>query len=505
LSELAALVEDLLRKDKRGSSRSSRSSSNSSRNINDDDDGAGRRRPLLLPACDELMQRPDSVFRDGTFLTSHATPVHWAPRADGSRQLELRDVCRLKRYTSTEANRCLAGKHLSMIGDSLTRYLHLSLAFLLERGTFPPRFRRPPAPQQPCRHVDEAGRPSCSSYGDATPNICVEFEWGSWDEYYGSLGGGGPAINGSTGGVLNGRMECRSHRPSGQGETNDNTLYVNGGSRATLSFAFEVGWGDVPKPLRGYYFSNCSSEGSCRRTFQDAATIANRTRHGDYDWEQTFPEAIDRNGTLRTVLPTPPDYAIYNRGVWGQLPEARARRIMPLLKDWVSGGAGDGDSGPGDGSGTRGRCFFRSTTAHYQSLSHGHLRNEHLKVRPHAHRAGCSYLDYAHLTEPFAALDWDEHLHHPASTERKSVFVDAVRTSEFGPSPVDPIDLSNGALAPCLTRSWLGASSMMMRSSYSRSAPSLVIFGQVHFQPWVYEELNQMLLNVLCNDKKLEA
>jgi hypothetical protein len=32
-----------------------------------------------------------------------------------------------------------------------------------------------------------------------------------------------------------------------------------------------------------------------------------------------------------------------------------------------------------------------------------------------------------------------------------------------------------------------------------------VTFGQVHFQPWVYEELNQMLLNVLCNDKKLEA
>jgi hypothetical protein len=360
--------------------------------------------------------------------------VHWAPRADGSRQLELRDVCRLKRYTSTEANRCLAGKHLSMIGDSLTRYLHLSLAFLLERGTFPPRFRRPPAPQQPCRHVDEAGRPTCSSYDDATPNICVEFEWGSWDEYYGSLGGGGPAINGSTGGILNGRMECRSHRPSGQGETNDNTLYVNGGSRATLSFAFEVGWGDVPKPLRGYYFSNCSSEGSCRRTFQDAATIANRTRHSDYDGEQTFPEAIAPNGTLRTVLPTPPDYAIYNRGVWGLLPEARARRIMPLLKDWVSRGGGDGDSGPGDGSGNRGRCFFRSTTANYQSLSHGHLRNEHLKVRPHAHRAGCSYLDYAHLTEPFAALDWDEHLHHPASTERKSVFVDAVRTAAYIPA-----------------------------------------------------------------------
>jgi hypothetical protein len=61
------------------------------------------------------MRQPHSPFRDGNFLTSHATPMRWVPRRDGSRQLELAEFCRLKRYTSREANPCLANKHASMI------------------------------------------------------------------------------------------------------------------------------------------------------------------------------------------------------------------------------------------------------------------------------------------------------------------------------------------------------------------------------------------------------
>jgi hypothetical protein len=421
LSELAALVENMM----------TRNSNNNKHNLTAttaprNDGGSSAMSMLLLPACDELMQGPNSVFQDGTFLTSHGTPVRWVPRADGSRQLELADICRLKRYSSREANQCLASKHLAMVGDSLTRYLHLSLAHLLERGSFPPRFRRPPSPHEPCRHLNETGHPTCTSY-EAEPNICVEFEWRSWNDYYGSLGGGGTD---GRGGIMNGRMECKSHRPTGpdQGETNDNTLYVNAHSRATLSFAFEVGWGDTPKPLRGYHFTNCSFEGTCRRTPEDADHIANRTRSNDYDWEQPFPEAIDRNGTLRDVLPSAPDYVIYNRGVWGQLPEARAQRIMPILRDWVAGGL-EGQSGQDGSDSEDKRCFYRSTTANYLSLRDDFFRSELRRVRPHAYRAGCSYLDFAYLTEPFTALDFAEQMNQPKSTERRSVFVDSVRTS----------------------------------------------------------------------------
>jgi hypothetical protein len=418
VKELAALVDAMM----------TRNSNNSIMTAPRSDEGsASSATTPLLPACDELMQRNNSVFRDGTFLTSHGTPVRWVPRADGSRQLELADTCVLKRYTARGANQCLAGKHLAMIGDSLSRYQHLSLAHLMERGAFPPRFRRP-WPNEPCLHFNETGHPTCTSY-ETEPNVCVEFEWGSWNHYYGSLGGGGTD---GRGGIMNGRMECKSHRPNGpdQGEINDNTLYVNAYSGATLSFAFEIGWGDTPKPLRGYHFTNCSFEGTCRRTPEDDDLIANRTRDNDFDWEQPFPEAIDRNGTLREVLTSAPDYAIYNRGAWGLLPEARAKRIMPILRDWVAGGGQGQGLGGQEGSDSRDkRCFYRSTTANYLSVHHDFFRNELRLVRPYAYRAGCSYLDFAHLTEPFAALEFEEQLNQPHSTERRSVFVDSVRTS----------------------------------------------------------------------------
>jgi hypothetical protein len=254
-----------------------------------------------------MRQQPDSPFRDGGFLASHSTPIRWVPRKDGSRQLELADICRLKRYTSAEANQCLADKHVSMIGDSVTRYQYISLAHFLEHGRFPPRFRRPPSPDGPCRHVDELGVPQCSPH--AEPNVCIEKEWSRWDLYFQGLGGS------TNGGLMNGRMECHSYRVEGSPvmEWNDNLLYSNGNSRAVLSFLFETGWGNNNEaPLFGFQFTNCSFEGTCRRTGADTDRVKNRTLRGDFDWRQTFPEAIDANGTLRAVLPKP-DVAMVSR------------------------------------------------------------------------------------------------------------------------------------------------------------------------------------------------
>jgi hypothetical protein len=260
---------------------------------------------VLLPMCDELMRQPSSPFRDGAFLASHTTPIRWVPRRDGSRQLELLEICRLKRYTAKEANTCLADKHVSMIGDSITRYQYLSLAYLLEHGTFPPRFARTSSAKAVCRHVDEFGHPACSPHNE--PNICVESDWNGWDSYYTSLCGS------TDGGILNGHMECHSYRvkkAKQQLECHENAMYTNGVSNAVLSFAFETGWGkNQEAPLYGFYFSNCSYAGTCRRTSSDTDRIQNRTLRGDYDWRQPFPEAVGRNGSLRAVLPKP-DYAL---------------------------------------------------------------------------------------------------------------------------------------------------------------------------------------------------
>jgi hypothetical protein len=90
-----------------------------------------------LPTCESLMKSPNSPVSDGAFLTRETTPNIWTLRADGSRELTLPLTCRLKRYTSSEARQCLSNKHLAFIGDSLTRYQYLSLAYFLERGQYP--------------------------------------------------------------------------------------------------------------------------------------------------------------------------------------------------------------------------------------------------------------------------------------------------------------------------------------------------------------------------------
>jgi hypothetical protein len=105
-----------------------------------------------------------------------------------------------------------------------------------------------------------------------------------------------------------------------------------------------------------------------------------------------------------STLALPPPQ--YNRGVWGRLAATRAQRIFPILRDWVTAASRSPGRNPAEGAGG-GRCYFKSTAAGGSSLGGDYLREELRTVRPHAYRAGCKYLDWAYLTEPFAALDWD--------------------------------------------------------------------------------------------------
>jgi hypothetical protein len=413
---LGGPTDDISRSSNNGSSTNTGHETTTTTIHTDPDDAQHPAYPQLLPRCDDLMQQTDSPFADGAFLARHTTPIRWVPRRDGSRQLELAELCRLKRYTAQQANTCLATKHVSMIGDSVTRYQHMSLAHLLEHGHYPPRFARPASASEPCRHVDEHGNATCAPFDK--PNLCVESDWNGWDNYYEALCGS------TSGGLMNGRMECHSVRIKGSRklEWNDNMLYVNGESRAALSFVFETGFGDHHEaPIHGYHFTNCSYEGNCRRTRADSERIRKRTLAGDFDWRQPLSEAIGRNGSLRAALPSV-DYALYNRGIWGKLSEDRAKRVFPVLHDWVTSNSNKKKTGGGAG-----RCFFKSTTGHAKSMQGDYFRDELHHIRPHVLQSGCTYLDHAYLTESFGALlEADGALRNPWA-ERRSVFVDPVR------------------------------------------------------------------------------
>ncbi len=49
------------------------------------------------------------------------------------------EKCNLSRITSKRANKCLSGRHIVLIGDSIVRLQYLSLIFFLQYGVYPNR------------------------------------------------------------------------------------------------------------------------------------------------------------------------------------------------------------------------------------------------------------------------------------------------------------------------------------------------------------------------------
>jgi hypothetical protein len=93
--------------------------------------------------------------------------------------------------------------------------------------------------------------------------------------------------------------------------------------------------------------------------------------------------------------------------------------------------------------GEKGRCFFKSTTS---STRRGNWRTyEPAEIRPLSLHAGCSFFDLGHITSELVPT------HNKKPNETELLAIDNV---------------------------WVDA---------------------VHFQAWPYEEMNNVLLNVLCN------
>ena len=122
------------------------------------------------------------------------------------------------------------------------------------------------------------------------------------------------------------------------------------------------------------------------------------------------------------------------------------------------------------------RCFFRRTTACPTSKSLDDVEYGH--VRDAAFSAGCEYFDVAHVMEEFRMLSsqefsqvlWDEQIHYVSTLPLK----DQRHKNK-----------NSSASSACC---------------YSHTHSLVSRFIKV---PWVYEELDQLLLNLLCNTQVL--
>ena len=389
-----------------------------------------------LPSCIELMNAPGAPYGDGQFLSRHTIPVSWHPRADHSRELR-HSMCHLHRYTATEAQQCLAGKHLFTAGDSLSRYQFLSLATFLHKQHYPPRFGKGTSGY--CKHLNEQGLAACSPPDE--PNICMEGDWSgggqedSWLKFVRALGSY----------LFGGHMEANAIRKGGIKGAVENYVYASPladnstaakAQQIVLSFVNEIGWGNDPTPIHGFNFTGCAFEGTCNFTDEMAEERLQRHVNGSYDFSEPFVEAIGPQGVLRQVLP-PVDVAFYNRGIWGVLSDTNKNQNITQNLYEFSGG-------------DQGRCFFRTSTGRFQpDHERGHVRKSFLD-------AGCGYVDHAHLVADFNNLN-------------------------FQPRP-PPAQNIGGA---------------PVQANFEERRT--VFWDLVHFAPWVYEELNNLQLNILCN------
>mmetsp|Transcript_54121 Transcript_54121/g.114988 ORF Transcript_54121/g.114988 Transcript_54121/m.114988 type:complete len:460 (-) Transcript_54121:207-1586(-) len=293
--------------------------------------------------------------------------------------------------------------------------------------------------KSPCNQIDEHGFKTCSEPDD--PNVCAEGDWlryGGWPAYLQSLGGG------VDGGLFNGRMEAHTLRNGGKAV--ENMKYVtaegkndlNDGGRVTFSYAMESGWEGSEYFSPGWNFTGCAFTGTCRYTPEQYEEKIKLDETRSFDWNYTKITDALQKGSSFAEQHLGTNYVLYNRGLWGRINQNTVKDVMELMYNFTGGKESMAN-----------RCFFRSTTGCERTRSNGINNYEYTTVRRATYDGGCEYVDVAHLTEEFSTLFYNHPPPARSGLEYGSVFWDAV-----------------------------------------------------HYQPWVYEELNQVLLNILCNSQK---
>ena len=421
-----------------------------------DSQGPRHRRPL----CDAY-RRKHWAHADGAFLTR--SRGHFAMRDDGSRAYDVKP-CRIVRYGAEAARRCLRGRHLFFIGDSITRYQVMSLIHFLERGEWPKRLT---GGSGTCVH---APTDAC----DPGPSITAEGDWrtqgqgAAWANMLSSIGGG------ADGSIFRGRVEClcarddsMTDRPASRGggwATTQNVVY-RGEFGVNVTFVEQNGWHGTEQ-LQGWTPTGCANNGTCRLTLAGHAKNVARANADDYDWAAPLLQALD--GPLPRLYPDVTD-VFYNRGLWGEVKEPD--QVFARLHNLVAPKGG--------------RCFWRGTTS-----GGGQGKRDERPVREAAAKAGCESFDANHVATGARK--------RPVGAPRRS----AARP-RAGHERLRRALLHTPATPP---------GNREARAERRPPAASLVVFfyvallppttqvywDKVHFQPWVYEELNNLLLNVLC-------
>ena len=429
--------------------------------------------------CTEVKKYPGKS--NGAFITRD--PGHWRYLSDGSMTYEVA-TCTLKRFTAPEARRCLANHHTLMIGDSLMRYQYLGLAFFIEHGRWPSRFAMANSqigenPSKDCKHFDIAGNPTCSPPG--LPSIVSENDWAnvyghatdkSWRYMHQFIGGDG----------MNGRVECQCARSvaekstevmfyerkfqepaimrtssnvasNGKKSTEDTSLSASSNidrdasNRVRLSFLSNLG--DLKVHMWNRTF--CEQTGSCNLTAESWYKLQDKANSESWDIHDSLQNVI--SNYLPKVMPDV-DIALFNTGLWGGGGDPRwIKDIMQRLFAYVHGV--DYNKGPNakpePGKEKSGRCYWKGMSPAWSTDANGYpdtFATKDNANRQVAYEAGCGVFDVRHITKQFASFQW----------------------------------MGDLGRASCC-----GEKEMMS-----------VYFDAAHFQPWVNEELNQILLNQLC-------
>jgi hypothetical protein len=421
--------------------------------------------------CTEIKKYPGKS--NGAFITRD--PGHWRYLPDGSMTYEV-STCQLKRFTAPEARRCLASHHTLLIGDSLMRYQFLGLAYFIEHGRWPARFamaspEKGDPPAKDCKHFDIAGNPTCSPPG--SPSIVSENDWAnvyghatdkSWRYMHQYIGGEG----------MNGRVECQCARseadtstevmfyertfrdnaisrpsvmPSSgkrSGEESSQIKPVDKEAQDRVRLSFLSNLGDLNVHLWSRSF--CERTASCNLTADAWYRLQDKANNKSWDIDADLLTVITNH--LTKIIPDV-DIALFNTGLWGGGGHRWVKEVMQRLFSFVHGRKFPlkDDEQPTKA----GRCYWKGMSPAWSTNANGYpdsFASADNENRVAAYDAGCGVFDVRHVTKQFASFQW----------------------------------MGDLGRASCC-----GEKEMMQ-----------VYFDAAHFQPWVNEELNQILLNQLC-------
>lgn len=246
---------------------------------------------------------------------------------------------------------------------------------------------------------------------------------------------------GTDGSIFRGRMESQSIRTDGKAFENHQYISSKVKGSTKLSYTAEAGWMGMEQFSFGWNFTGCAHTGSCRYTQEEYDKKLKQVKDKEYDWNITaIVDAFGPEGGIFHEQHPDPHYVFYNRGLWGNIQQDKAEKMMALLYNYTSK-----------------RCFYRSTTGSERTRQDQINEHEDTVVRRTAYAHGCEYIDVGHLTKEFSTTIYM----HPA------------------PPPNKMFDPPRHNMFEYLSVFW----------------------DSVHYQPWVYEELNTVLLNILCNTR----